>query len=115
MDQDRVLARGSHHPASWDLPQVYTGLKGNLEKVEINKKVLWVSVTFHVCQSVIPPAQKFLLFFVDKKRNFHVMRHGPLNLKLKKIERKVTESQKIKNMLAKIWTFWKVQISLQAC
>ena len=63
------------------------------------------------------------------------MRHRTLKLKSKYIERKVTESQKIKNMLAEIWTFWisgaqfpifcergtsfpstqKVQISLQAC
>ena len=27
-------------------------------------------------------------------------------LKFEKIERKVTESQKIKNKLAEIWTFW---------
>ena len=65
-------------------------------------KYFWVSVTFHVCHSVIPPAQKFLLFFVDKKRKFHVMRHGRLDSNLKKIERKVTESQKIKNRLAEI-------------
>ena len=30
------------------------------------------------------------------------MRHGPLDLNLKIIERKVTESQKIKNKLAEI-------------
>ena len=71
------------------------------------------------------------------------MRHRTLEFKPQKIERKVTESQKIKNMLAEIRTFWisgarfpifyslvprsqnikkphfpstqKVQISLQAC
>ena len=71
------------------------------------------------------------------------MRHRTLEFKSQKIERKVTESQKIKNKLAEIWTFWisgarfpifysfvphsqnmkkphfpstqKVQISLQAC
>ena len=34
------------------------------------------------------------------------MRHRTLDFKSQKIEGKVTESQKIKNMLAEICTFW---------
>ena len=82
-------------------------------------------------------------FFCLQKKKF--LCHAPLTTRFKfeKIERKVTESQKIKNKLAEIWTFWisgarfpifysfvphsqnmkkphfpstqKVQISLQAC
>ena len=42
----------------------------------------------------------------NPERHFYVMRHRTLEFKSQKIERKVTESQKIKNMLAVIWTFW---------
>ena len=45
-------------------------------------------------------------FFACKKRKFYVMRHRTLEFKSQNIERKMTESQKIKNMLAVIWTFW---------
>ena len=44
----------------------------------------------------------FTFFACKKKTNCHVMCHRTLEFKSQKIERKVTESQKIKNMLAEI-------------
>ena len=49
--------------------------------------------------------RNFYLFCLQKK-NFYVMRHRTLEFKSQNIERKVTESKKIKNMPAVIWTFW---------
>ena len=91
--------------------QAIQTLPRNTEIPDLNNNcwVFWVSVTFHVCRSVIHPAQNFSLFLPAKK-HFHVMCHRTLEFKLQKIERKVTEPQKIKNMLAEIWTFLSRQL-----
>ena len=45
-------------------------------------------------------------FFCLQKKKFPCLAPRTTRFKFKKIERKVTESQKIKNKLAEIWTFW---------
>ena len=73
---------------------------------DLGKKKSFLGFCHFPCPSFCyTSCTEIFTFFVCKKRNFYVMRHRTLEFKSQKIERKVTESQKIKNKLAEIGLF----------